>query len=135
MFNILGQCHRLYISRFFSVEILADLFAAVTGIEITAGDLKKTAERVWNMWKLMNHRVGFDRSNDTPPGIWFQPIRGEDRDYPLMDYYHRKVLLKEDVDRLIDDYCDEHGWEKRSGTPLPETLKELGIERYASDFS
>ena len=43
LFNILGLCHRLYISRFYSVDILAELYSAVTGIEVTAGDLKRAS--------------------------------------------------------------------------------------------
>ena len=34
VFNMLGQCHRLYISRFYSMDTLADLYSAVTGIQV-----------------------------------------------------------------------------------------------------
>jgi aldehyde:ferredoxin oxidoreductase len=28
----------------------------------------------------------------------------------------------------LDDYYDERGWDKESGIPTPEKLKELGLE-------
>ena len=52
---MLGQCHRLYISRFYSMETLAELYSAVTGVEATAADLKVASDRAWNLWKLLDY--------------------------------------------------------------------------------
>ena len=131
LFNMLGLCHRLYISRFYSVDILAELYSAVTGIEVSPADLKVASERAWNLWKLLNYRAGFDRKDDEPPEIWFHPLKGMDRNYPLMDYFHTAVLTKEDVERLLDDYYEERGWDKRNGIPTVGKLRQLGLDSFA----
>jgi len=131
LFNILGLCHRLYISRFYHVETLAELYSAVTGVDVTPADLKLASERTWNLWKVINYRAGFDRKNDQPPEIWFQPLKGVDRDYPLTDYFGTTTLTREDVDRFLDDYYDERGWDKETGIPTPEKLRQLGLETIA----
>jgi len=117
LFNILGLCHRLYISRFYSVDILAKLYTAVTGIEVTAAELKLASERVWNLWRLINYRAGFDRTHDEPPEIWFQPLKGVDKEYPLMDYFHTHTFDRGDIEKLLDDYYEERGWDQQAGIP------------------
>jgi len=132
LFDMFGQCHRLYISRFYSMEILAELYSAVTGIEVTPTDLKAASERVWNLWKMLNYRAGFDRKDDEPPEIWFQPLKGEDKEYNLKDYFFAAPLAREDVDRLLDDYYDERGWDKKTSLPTAKKLKELGLDSLVS---
>jgi len=127
LFNMFGQCHRLYISRFYSMQILAELYSAVTGIEATPADLKLASERVWNLWKLINYRAGFDRKDDEPPEIWSQPLKGVDTEYHLKDYFGTTALTREDVDRLLDDYYDERGWDKETSLPTANKLKQLGL--------
>ena len=127
LFDMFGQCHRLYISRFYSMDIFADLYSAVTGIEVTPADLKKTSERAWNLWKVLNYRAGFDRKDDEPPDIWFQPLKAPDKEYTLKDYSLKTDLAREDVDRLLDDYYDERGWDKKTSLPTEKKLKELGL--------
>ena len=127
LFNMLGQCHRLYISRFFSLKILAELYTAVTGVEATEADLISASDRAWNLWKLMNSRAGFTRYHDEPPEVWFQPLKGASRTYRLMDYFHATELSRKDVDRYLDDYYDERDWDKTTGQPAAGKLKELGL--------
>lgn len=121
LFNMLGLCHRLYISRFFSLDLLSEMYAAVTGIDLAPHELKLASERTWNLWKLINHRAGMDREDDKPPEIWFQPLKGPDRDYPLMDYFQTHELQKEDVERLLDDYYNARGWDVAKGIPTEES--------------
>ena len=132
LFDMLGQCHRLYISRFYSMEILAELYSAVTGIEVTPADLKLASERVWNLWKVMNCRAGFDRKDDEPPEIWFQPLKGDDKEYYLRDYFLTTPLTREDVEGMLDDYYEERGWDKETSLPTAKKLEELGLEGLTS---
>lgn len=132
LFNMFGQCHRLYISRFYSMGIFAELYSAVTGVEVTAADLKKTSERVWNLWKVLNYKAGFDRKDDEPPDIWFQPLKAPDKEYTLKDYSLKTDVTRQDVDRLLDDYYDEHGWDQKTSYPTAQKLKELGLGNLVS---
>lgn len=128
LFNCLSLCNRAWINRFYHVKTIAQLYTAVTGIEINPPDLMKVAERVWNLFKLLNVRAGFSRKDDKAPDVWFKPIKGKEKDYPLTDYYKTKVITEQDMESLIEDYYNERGWDKATGIPTPEKLKELGLE-------
>lgn len=125
--NCLGRCHRLYINRFFDAATQARLYSAVTGIDATPGELNVAAERAWNLFKLLNARAGFRREDDRAPEAWFSPLEGDDMEFPLMDYYKTRALTRGDVDLMLDDYYDERGWDRKSGTPTPEKLAQLGL--------
>ena len=49
-----------------------------------------------------------------------------------MDYFHTAVLTREDVERLLDDYYEERGWDKRNGIPTPAKLGQLGLDSFVS---
>ena len=128
LFGCLSLCNRAHVNRFYHVRTIAELYSAVTGLELTPNDLMKTAERAWNTAKVINVRAGFGRRDDRPPWIWFIPLKGEGgKESPLMDYYKTTVLTEADIDRFLDDYYDERGWDKESGAPTPEKLRELGL--------
>ena len=128
LFNCLGHCHRLYIHRFHSIEGFVEFYSAITGIETTPVELLKAAERAWNMYKLLNVRVGFSREDDRPPKAWFKPFKAGEKVLPIKDYFGTTTITKADIERYLDDYYDERGWDKRSGAPTPEKLKELQLE-------
>ena len=125
--NCLGRCHRLYINRFFDAQTQAQLYTAITGVETTPAELYKAGERAWNLFKLLNVRAGFSRKDDMAPEAWFKPLKGENMEFPLMDYYKTTALTKDDIDRILDAYYDERGWNLKSGTPTAEKLTELGL--------
>lgn len=125
--NCLGRCHRLYIERFFDAETQAQLFTAVTGLEATPAELYKAGERVWNLFKMLNVRAGFDRKADVAPEAWLTPLKGEGMEFPLMDYYKSAALTRDDMDRVLDDYYDERGWDPGTGIPTSDKLRELGL--------
>ncbi len=128
----LGFCGRLYITRFHDLAIITEYYSAVTGVEVTPDELLRKGERNWNLCKILNIREGFDRAADRPPEAWFEPlkIKGTEMEFPLMDYYKTTELTKADVERLLDDYYDESGWDKKTTAPTAEKLKELGLEEF-----
>ncbi len=78
---------------------------------------------------MSNVREGFSRKDDTFPKKWLEPIttsEGEER--RLTDYYQTTILTKADLEQMLDNYYDERGWDKETGEPTPEKLKELGLE-------
>ncbi|MFQ5987618.1 MAG: aldehyde ferredoxin oxidoreductase C-terminal domain-containing protein, partial [Dehalococcoidia bacterium] len=126
--NCLGRCHRLYINRFYDANMVAELYSAVTGIKISPSHLLKGAERAWNLSKVLNIRAGFSREDDRAPQVWFTPLKGEGAEYRLMDYYKTTTLDEEDMERILDDYYEERGWDRKSGAPTAKKLRELGLE-------
>lgn len=136
LFSSLGLCSRYQNNRFYSMEILSELYSAVTGFEVTPSDLMTAANQNWNMFRVLNMREGFTREDDKIPQQWFQPITGFDgKPATLHDYYNTKLLTKEDVVQWVEDYYDERGWDRQTGMPTKEKLIELGMKDIAEDMA
>lgn len=128
--NCMNICLRAMNIRFYTVKTIAELYAAITGIEASVPELIEAADRCWNLYKALNDREGFSRKHDEPPEIWFQPLKGEDKEYHMMDYFRTTVMTKEDVSSILDDYYEARGWDKETGHVTAGKLKELGLENH-----
>ena len=128
LFSCLSLCNRAHVNRFYDAATIAELYSALTGIEVTPAELMEASERAWVVQKLLNVRAGFSRKDDRPPEAWFKPLHIGGMEYALTDYYRTKILNSEDVDRLLDEYYEERGYDKHSGTPTLAKLKELRLE-------
>ena len=126
--NLLGLClFAWYRSRTFpmlikrGLELASEMFSAATGLAVTGSDLLLAGERVYNVEKLFNVREGFGRESDYPPQRFFEeampdgPGKGS-------------KLNRDDYDRLLDEYYEARGWDKASGHPTPQKLKQLGLD-------
>ena len=51
------------VPQIYSLRTLAELYTMVTGIEVTAEELKLKGETIWNLGKLVNTREGIDRTD------------------------------------------------------------------------
>jgi len=107
LFNMLGQCHRLYISRFYSLQILAELYSAVTGIETTAMELKRASARMWDTWLDLNRQAGYTQRDNEPPHIWFKPLKSPNHEYRLYDYNLKHELSRGDITDYLGEYYSE----------------------------
>ena len=128
LFNCLSLCNRAQVNRFYHVKTIAELYSAVTGINLTPAQLMKASERAWTIGKLLNAREGFDRKDDKAPEAWFKPLVREGREYRITDYSGTSTLTREDIERFLDDYYDERGYDRQSGLPTQDKLEELGLE-------
>lgn len=127
----LGTCIMLHALGVLTAAAYAELYSAATGIQIDAQELKRRAERVYNLYKLLNVREGFTRKEDAAfPEVWLTPITTPDRREALTDYHRIRELTREDILRLLDDYYDERGWDIQQGIPTKEKVRELGLEEF-----
>lgn len=116
------------------MDLLSELYSAATGFQLDGKYVKQAGERAWNLMKLLNVREGFSREKDVFPRSWFKPLKdGKDR-LVLKDYYGRKELGAEDLDQLLNDYYEEHGWCIPHGIPTKNKVKELQLENEAKDL-
>lgn len=127
LFHCLGLCNRAFLNRFYHINSIADLYQALTGREVSGRELMKAAERAFNLGKFLNTRVGFNRKDDAPPCAWFEPLQRQGKEYRFSDYYGTKTLTPADVDRFLDDYYEERGYDPHNGNPTPGILAELGV--------
>jgi len=135
LFNCLSLCNRAQVNRFYHINTIAVLYSALTGIDTTPPQLMLAAERAWTVGKLLNAREGFDRRHDRVPEAWFEPLLREGDEYRITDYDRTVNLTREDVERFLDDYYDERGYDKQSGLPTRRKLGELGLEDLASGLT
>ncbi|MCW4054311.1 MAG: aldehyde ferredoxin oxidoreductase family protein [Candidatus Bathyarchaeota archaeon] len=106
------------------LEEMAKLYTLVTGIGMTAEELKKSGERVNTVARLINIREGLGRKDDTLPWkVMNVPIPDEG---PVKG----AVVTQEELDLLLDDYYVSRGW-TLEGVPTAAKLKELGMESLA----
>jgi aldehyde:ferredoxin oxidoreductase len=128
LFNAMGQCHRLYIHRFYGMENFLSLYTAVTGIEKTPSEFIRDGERIWNLYKLLNAKTGFGRKQDAPPAAWFEPVKTGETEISMMNYYRTRKITRKDLEEVLDQYYRERGWDVRTGLPADEKIKSLGLE-------
>ncbi|MBW2059328.1 MAG: hypothetical protein JRH07_06565 [Deltaproteobacteria bacterium] len=129
--NALGLCTIYTYQGLIFGDDLARLYNTSTGENLTPGELVDHGERIGNLAKVLNAREGFTRKEDRVPEVWFRPMESPEGRIEMKDYYQTKVMTRQDVDMLLDDYYEERGWDPASGLPTPEKLRELGLEEYS----
>jgi aldehyde:ferredoxin oxidoreductase len=103
------------------LEDMAKLYNLVTGIDMSAEELKRSGERINTIGRLINIREGFGRKDDTLPWkVMHMPIPDEG---PVKGAF----VSQEELDLLLDDYYQSRGWNV-DGVPTVETLKGLGMD-------
>jgi aldehyde:ferredoxin oxidoreductase len=117
------------------MERLAGLYSAATGIEMDAYELKRSAERAWNVLKALNVREGLSRRDDKFPPKWLEPLKRGDEVVPMKDFLGIKVLTPDDLEKMLDDYYDERDWDIVTGIPTREKLIEIGLDDIADDLA
>lgn len=103
---------------FGDLDIEAQLFSACTGLQFETSDLEKTAERVFNLERMiLVEKHGRTREIDETVAPHFQLPCNTDG---------TSITLKE-FKSLLDDYYTQRGWDSKTGKPFAQKLKELGL--------
>ena len=131
VFCSLGCCTVYSTLSLYNMQDFAELYSSLTGTDSKPNELRDAAERVYNIYKMLNVREGFSREDDAVPKIWFKPTYSPDGVDALTDYYRIHRMSEDDVKELLDDYYNERGWDVQKGTPTNQKLKELGIGEIA----
>jgi aldehyde:ferredoxin oxidoreductase len=58
------------------------------------------------------------------------PLKAGDGDRYLTDWFGSR-LTRDDIEKMIDSYYEEKGWDPRRGLPTESRLRDLGLEEYA----
>ncbi len=106
----------------------ADLMEAVTGLKYTPEEIRKVGERMNNLARAFNVREGFTRADDTlPERLMTEPLKA--------GASKGQVISKEDLNRMLDEYYTERGWDLRTGAPTRQKLTELGLGYVADQLA
>lgn len=126
MFDVLGGCRLQWVELGIDRDLYMPLLEAITGIKRTWDDLERVGERIWNLTRLywIQEVDGFGRQWDMPsPRFYEEP--------PTTGTTAGQITKLEDVQRLLDMYYEQRGWDA-NGIPLPATLEKLGLASAAA---
>ncbi len=98
-------------------------YAAVTGIERTPEELMRDGERICNLEKAFNSRIGMRREHDTVCERWMWE--------PNPEGTYSNAVAADMFTTVLDEYYEWRGWEKDSGLQTRSRLEELGLEDVA----
>jgi aldehyde:ferredoxin oxidoreductase len=102
-----------------NIPLLCKALNAATGWDLTFEDCLNVGRRSYNMMRLYNIKCGLTPDLDRPSARYGStPVDG-----PMAG----KSILP-GWDTMRSDYYRLMGWDPDTGVPLPETLRELGLE-------
>ncbi len=116
LFNALGLCKFLIRGHVTPGEI-AGWLSRVTGWEIDDRELQSTGERLFNLKRKINVKLGISRKDDTLPPRLLVHDRLEGAAAGSLPH----------LGRMLFDYYHLRGW-TAEGIPRPETLQRLKLE-------
>jgi len=106
-----------------SIEDIMEFFKAATGWG--ANEIRQVGFRVNNLFRAFNLRHGWTPDMDRPSSRYGSTsLNGEGKG--------KSILLNWDEARKT--YYEAMGWDRETGKPLPDTLKELGLEFVIQDL-
>ncbi|HOY74412.1 MAG TPA: aldehyde ferredoxin oxidoreductase family protein [Deltaproteobacteria bacterium] len=115
-FDALGAC------KFMGMALMADdivpVINAATGWSLDAAGFRQAGERIFNLARAFNVREGLRRKDDTLPARLLED--------PLPD--GPAAGLTVNLEPLLDAYYDFRGWDRRTGIPTEEKLRELKLD-------
>jgi aldehyde:ferredoxin oxidoreductase len=118
-----------YWSRFpVEYKEFSDLLRSVTGVQFSPDELLKTGERIWNVEKAFNLRLGFGRESDLPSEkLQNETINGGPHD--------GERLHLDQFNRMLDAYYVLRGWDQQTGRPKRSKLEELKLGDVAEELA
>ncbi len=117
--DCLVQC---WFTSFNDTETQVEAINAATGLNMSLEEVMKVGRRVVTLLRLYNLKCGLTPDKEKPsPRYSSQPVDGPNVDKPVAPHW----------EKMVDQYYKMMGWDRKTGMPLPETLKELGIEDLA----
>jgi aldehyde:ferredoxin oxidoreductase len=97
----------------------AELLNFATGWDYSVDGLMLTGERIWNLKRMINHRIGMQGSSDRLP---------QHVSRPLEDGGASSIVPP--IDELLERYYEVRGWDSATGEPTQQTLSKLGLDTY-----
>jgi aldehyde:ferredoxin oxidoreductase len=103
------------------MEEFRDQLANVTGLQFSTGELEQCGLNIMGVERLINHRLGVRRKDDTLPDRWFDepnpsgPYRGEKIDRQEFDAMLTRFY---EISRLTSEGVPQEAWRKELSAAL-----------------
>ncbi len=119
--NSLGTCFFLTNRRVENIplDIYARALRAITGIKLTGEQLYIAGERVGNIQKAFNSRLGLRREDDTLCERWMKE--------PVLEGPLEGIQAASYLESVKDEYYQWRGWDRETSLQTTEKLKELDL--------
>jgi len=119
--NLMGMMDSLKLCKFIlfggiTITDIVKWYRDVTGREMTVDEFMKTGERIFNLKRLYNVRLGISRKDDTLPF----------RSLTLKRIGKGLTANLPPLGQMLSEYYEYRGWSE-DGVPTSEKLKELGL--------
>jgi aldehyde:ferredoxin oxidoreductase len=119
VFNPLGICKFLFTGRV-GPNAISRWIGAVCGWEMNMPKLLLTGERLFNLKRMYNVRLGITGKDDIlPPRLREGKPDGKAKG------------MVPPMEKILPEFYKLRGWDE-NGIPLPEKLQELGLAKYAA---
>jgi aldehyde:ferredoxin oxidoreductase len=119
LFDMLGVCRLPWIELGLNERHYANFYTCITGQEATLEDLLEKSNRVYDLTRLINARLGVSRKDDTLP----YKVRA----CPVQTGPHAgKVIDAKEFEALLDLYYQKRGW-TNDGVPPREREAEFKV--------
>jgi len=97
------------------------MISAATGMNVTTKEFVEVGERIWNLTRMVNAHEGLTMNEDTlPKRMLAEPL-------PSGIARGRKVTQAK-LRRMLDEYYGLRGWDRNTGIPTREKLRELKLD-------
>ena len=116
VFNALGLCKFLLFGRIGPTKVV-EWLNYVTGWELTKDELLTIGERLHNLKRIYNVRLGIDRKDDTLPPRLLHLARNDGMATGVLP----------ELDKMLEEYYRLRGWDE-NGIPTEKKLRELGLK-------
>ena len=104
-------------------SLIVRLLKGSTGWDLTWEELMFMGRRTVNMMRVFNVTHGIGPEVEKPsPRYGSIPVDGPGKG--------KEVLKSWDI--MLDNYYQIMGWDRKTGKPMPETLRGLGLDEYIS---
>jgi len=105
-----------------TAPLLVNLLSAATGWSSDIIWWQQTGERIFNLKRAFNNRLGLRRGNDRLPERFFIPMsNGSRRRTPRLD-------------KMLEEYYRHRNWDWQTGKPSREKLVGLGLSSIAEEL-
>jgi len=119
-FDCVGACK--FMGMCLNADDWVKLVNLVTGWGLSTTEYKQSGERVYNLARAFSNREGLTAAGDTLPGrLLSEPLP----DGPAEGHVNQLPVL-------LDRYYQLREWDKESGKPTAEKLRELGLDEVVS---
>ena len=123
--DALGGCK--FMGILLTAEDIVDLVVSATGWEFDVEDFRTSGARAYNLMRAYCVREGINRDKDILP----ERLMAD----PLPEGPAQGMVIERDtLEMMKDAYYDFRGWDKETGIPTAQTLRELALDDLMEDL-